>query len=226
MTFSIIYEDNNLIVVNKPCGIISHDAVSNPKNIGFLLHSYFKNRGIPKPYIAVVHRIDQAVSGALVIAKTPQAAASLSKQFAERTTEKVYHALVKSVLPNAKGSLTHYLIHTSKNNKSKAYDTKVPESKKCSLDYEVLKKTTSYYLLEIRPREGRTHQIRCQLSATGSPIKGDLKYGFDRSNKEGGISLHSYSISFVHPITEEKVQFTAPYSPNSSWTIVAGNLKT
>lgn len=220
MTFTILYEDEAMIIVNKSSGIVSQVDLRDGKTIGFLLNQYYLSKGHTNQYIAAVHRIDQAVSGVLVIAKTESAAQELSKQFSDHQTEKTYHALVKDCPVPEEGELTHYLVHHTRNNKSKAYNKPVSNAKTSVLNYRLLQKTKTFSLLEIKPKEGRTHQIRCQLGAVSSPIKGDLKYGFARSNKEGGICLHAYSITFTHPVTKEKMSITAPYPDTSSWAIL------
>lgn len=220
MTFTLLYEDDDIIVINKATGTISQIDLENSKTIGYKLNAFYQSKGINNQYLAVVHRIDQAVSGALVIAKTESAAQELSKQFSEHQTEKIYHALVKECPVPEEGEITHYLIHHTRNNKSKAYFKPATNAKACTLSYRLIQTTKTFSLLEIKPKEGRTHQIRCQLGAIGSPIKGDLKYGFARSNKEGGICLHAYSITFTHPKTNEKMTITAPYPMNSSWGIL------
>ncbi|MEQ3689997.1 MAG: RNA pseudouridine synthase, partial [Flavobacterium sp.] len=137
--------------------------------------------------------------------------------FKNRETKKMYWAIVKNMPPNDKDVLVHFLKRNPKNNTSKAHTKEVPESKKASLDYTVFKKLDNYYALEINLHTGRHHQIRAQLNAMGCPIKGDLKYGFDRSNKDGGIHLHARTLEFIHPVTKEIIKLTASTPNDPIW---------
>ncbi len=168
-------------------------------------------------YLGVVHRLDRPTSGIVVFARTSKALSRLNKLFSERETEKTYWAIVKDMPPKPQGTLIHYLKRNPKQNKSYAHEKKVPDSKKAVLHYKVKKSLQNYYLLEIDLETGRHHQIRSQLSGIGTPIKGDLKYGFDRSNKDGSIHLHSRKLSFVHPVQKEPVSFVAPPPDDAIW---------
>ena len=165
----------------------------------------------------MAHRLDRPTSGIVVFAKTSKALPRLNKLFAEKKTQKTYWAVVKEHPEKTEGTLTHWLKRNPKQNKSYAYPKEIPESKKAVLDYEVLKKLDSYYLLKIDLKTGRHHQIRSQLSYIGCPIKGDLKYGFNRSNKNGSIHLHARSLSFIHPVKKELINFEAPPPDDSVW---------
>ncbi len=168
-------------------------------------------------YLGVVHRLDRPTSGIVVFARTSKALTRLNKLFSERETEKTYWAIVKNIPAKPEGTLTHYLKRNPKQNKSYAHEKKVPDSKKAVLHYKVKKALQNYYLLEIDLETGRHHQIRSQLSGIGTPIKGDLKYGFDRSNKDGSIHLHSRKLNFVHPVQKEEVSFVAPPPDDPIW---------
>lgn len=161
-------------------------------------------------FLGVVHRLDRPTSGIVVFARTSKALTRLNKLFAERQTKKTYWALVKNAPQNPAGTLTHYLKRNTKQNKSYAYAKEVADSKKAILDFKLLKKLKTFKLLEIELHTGRHHQIRCQLRAIGSPIKGDLKYGAARSNPDGSISLHARKLSFIHPVQKEEMTFIAP----------------
>ncbi len=161
-------------------------------------------------YLGVVHRLDRPTSGIVVFARTSKALPRLNKLFAEKEAKKTYWAVVKNAPPKEQDSLIHYLKRNPKQNKSYAHDKEVNDSKKAILDYKILKKLDNYYLLEIDLHTGRHHQIRSQLSAIGCAIKGDLKYGFDRSNKDGSIHLHSRKLTILHPVQKEMMTFVAP----------------
>ena len=168
-------------------------------------------------YLGVVHRLDRPTSGIVVFSRTSKALARLNKMFSERETEKIYWAIVKNMPPKTEDSLTHYLKRNPKQNKSYAHIKEVPDSKKAVLHYKILKKLDNYYLLEIVLETGRHHQIRSQLSAIGSPIKGDLKYGFDRSNADGSIHLHAKKLTLIHPVQKEEININAPTPDDPVW---------
>ena len=168
-------------------------------------------------YLGVVHRLDRPTSGIVVFAKTSKALPRLNKLFAEGKTKKTYWAVVAKTPENQQDSLTHWLVRNPKQNKSYAHKHEVPNSKKAVLDYYLLQKLDNYALLEIDLQTGRHHQIRAQLSAIGSIIKGDLKYGAGRSNKDGSIHLHSRSLTFEHPVKKELVEFTADPPNDTVW---------
>lgn len=168
-------------------------------------------------FLGVVHRLDRPTSGIVVFARTSKALTRLNKMFAERKTEKIYWAIVKNPPPQAEGTLIHFLKRNSKQNKSYAYPKEVPESKKAILHYKILRKLDNYSLLEIDLETGRHHQIRAQLSFIGCSIKGDLKYGFDRSNPDGSIHLHSKKLSFVHPVQKTEITIIAPTPEDPLW---------
>jgi len=171
-------------------------------------------------YLGVVHRLDRPTSGIILFARTSKALTRLNKLFAERKTEKTYWAIVKNKPEKQSDTLVHFLKRNSKQNKSYAHINEVPESKKAILHYSVLKKLDRYFALELGLETGRHHQIRAQLAAIGCPIKGDLKYGFDRSNKDGSIHLHSRKIAFMHPVKQEAIEITAPPPEDPIWNAV------
>ena len=168
-------------------------------------------------YLGVVHRLDRPTSGIVVFARTSKALPRLNKLFQDKEAKKIYWAVVKNAPPKEKDSLVHFLTRNPKQNKSYAHLKEVPESKKAILDYEVLKKLNSLYLLQVALHTGRHHQIRAQLTAIGCPIKGDLKYGFDRSNKDGSIHLHSRELTFLHPVKKEELHIVAPPPSEPVW---------
>ena len=168
-------------------------------------------------FIGVAHRLDRPVSGIVVFAKTSKALTRLNNMFRDGEVKKTYWAIVKSCPEEKEATLTHYLIRNEKQNKSIAYESMKPKSKEATLSYKVIAQSNNYYLLEVDLKTGRHHQIRCQLAKIGSPIKGDLKYGFNRSNPDGGISLHARCISFVHPVSKKIINITAPVPENNLW---------
>lgn len=215
----MLYEDNHIIVVNKRPGDIVQGDKTGDKPLSEVVKSYLKDK-YSKPgnvYLGVVHRLDRPTSGIVLFSKTSKALPRLNKLFQEKEAQKTYWALVKNEPPKDKDSLTHFLKRNPKQNKSYAHIKEVPESKKAILDYRVLKKLDNYYLLEIDLHTGRHHQIRSQLSAIGCPIKGDLKYGFDRSNKDASIHLHARELKFTHPVKKEEINIIAPPPNEVLW---------
>lgn len=210
-TLQVIYEDNHLIVINKRSGDIVQGDKTGDVPLSDVVKGYIAKK-YDKPgavFLGTVHRLDRPTSGIVIFARTSKALPRLNKMFSERQTQKTYWALVKNPPPAESGTLTHYLKRNPKQNKSYAHIKEVPESKKAILDYRVIKKLKTFYLLEIDLHTGRHHQIRAQLTAIGCPIKGDLKYGFDRSNKGGSISLLARKLTITHPVKKEEITFIA-----------------
>ena len=207
----VLYEDNHLIVINKRSGDIVQGDKTGDAPLSDVVKAYLAKK-YDKPgavFLGTVHRLDRPTSGIVVFARTSKALPRLNKMFAERQTQKTYWALVKNPPPEESGTLTHYLKRNPKQNKSYAHLKEVPDSKQAILDYRVIKKLKTFYLLEIDLHTGRHHQIRSQLTAIGCPIKGDLKYGFDRSNKDGSISLLARKLTITHPVKKEEITFIA-----------------
>jgi 23S rRNA pseudouridine1911/1915/1917 synthase len=207
----VLFEDNHLFIVNKRPGDIVQGDKTGDTPLSEIVKEYIAEK-YNKPgavYLGVVHRLDRPTSGIVVFARTSKALARLNKLFSERETQKTYWAIVKNSPEKASDTLVHYLRRNPKQNKSYANKNEVPNSKKAILHYSILKKLDRYTLIEIELETGRHHQIRAQLSAIGCPIKGDLKYGFDRSNKDGSIHLHARRLSFMHPIKKESVSIEA-----------------
>ena len=211
----VLFEDNHLLIVNKRPGDIVQGDITGDTPLSEIAKEYIAAK-YQKPgavFLGVVHRLDRPTSGIVVFARTSKALTRLNKLFAERQAEKTYWAVVKNPPPKDSEKLVHYLKRNPKQNKSYAHSKEVDDSKKAVLSYQVLKKLTNYYVLEVTLETGRHHQIRAQLTAIGCPIKGDLKYGFDRSNSDGSIHLHARMLSFVHPVKKELLTITAP-TPN------------
>ncbi len=215
----ILYEDNHLIVINKRVGDIVQGDKTGDKPLSDVVKEFLKEK-YQKPgevFLGTVHRLDRPTTGIVLFAKTSKALTRLNEMFKNHDLSKIYWTLVKNKPIKIEDTLTHYLKRNPKNNTSKAYVKEVPESKKAVLKYKVLKSLDNYHLLEIELLTGRHHQIRSQLSAIGSPIKGDLKYGFDRSNPNGGINLHARKLSFVHPVSKETIEIIADLPQENLW---------
>ncbi|RKX81002.1 MAG: RNA pseudouridine synthase, partial [Spirochaetes bacterium] len=207
----ILYEDNHLIIVNKLTSELVQGDKTGDKTLGDSVSDYIKTT-YNKPgnvFLGIVHRLDRPTSGAVVFAKTSKALSRLNNMFRDNEVKKIYWAVTDAMPPDDHGVLEHYLLRNQKQNKSYAQKTAVEGSKLAKLDYRVVKATDRYYLLQIELHTGRHHQIRAQLAAVGCRIKGDLKYGSPRSNPGGGIHLHARRISFVHPVSKEKIDIIA-----------------
>lgn len=218
----VLYEDNHVIVVNKRVGDIVQGDKTNDIPLSEIAKAYLKNK-YNKPgavYLGVVHRLDRPTSGIVLFAKTSKALTRLNESFKNRETKKTYWAVVKNTPEEPCATLTHFLVRNPKNNTSKAHKKEVPNSKKGILSYTTLKTLNTYTALEIDLFTGRHHQIRAQLAAIGCPIKGDLKYGFDRSNANGGIHLHARSLEFQHPVTKETLRMVAPAPDDVIWNLI------
>ena len=216
---NVIYEDNHIIVVNKESGEIVQGDKTGDTPLSDCVKDYLK-RKYQKPgnvFLGVVHRLDRPVSGLVVFAKTSKALSRLNEMFRKGEVHKTYWAIVKNAPKEPSGRLTHWICRNEKQNKSYAYNSEVRGSKKAVLDYRLLASGDNYHILEIRLLTGRHHQIRCQLSAMGSPIRGDLKYGAQRSNPDGSISLLSRHVEFVHPVSKELVSLDAPLPKDNLW---------
>ncbi len=212
----VIYEDNHIIAVNKTTSEIVQGDKTGDVPLSEIVKSWLKEK-YNKPgnvFIGVTHRLDRPVSGLVLFAKTSKALTRLNEMFRMGEVKKTYWAVVKNPPVQPEAELIHYIVRNEKQNKSFAYDTEKPNSKKAILSYKVIARSDRYYLLEIDLKTGRHHQIRCQLAKIGCPIKGDLKYGFDRSNKDGGISLHARKISFIHPVSKQETEIVAPLPDN------------
>lgn len=223
----VLFEDNHLIAVNK----FSGDLVQGDKTGDVILPDLIKEYlavKYDKPgavYLGVTHRLDRPTSGAVVFARTSKALPRMNKLFADHETEKIYWAVVEGHVDKEKQTLQHYLVRNPKQNKSYAHDHEVPNSKKATLHYQLLQRMDNYSLLEVRLETGRHHQIRSQLSKVGYIIKGDLKYGARRSNKDASIHLHARFLSFIHPVRNEPVRITAPVPIHDPiWKAIDKNL--
>ncbi|WP_139956691.1 RluA family pseudouridine synthase [Flavicella sediminum] len=215
----ILFEDNHLIIVNKRTGDLVQGDKTGDAPLSDLLKAYIKEK-YNKPgnvYLGVVHRLDRPTTGIVIFAKTSKALERLNKMLREKTIDKTYWAVVKNKPSQTEGTLINYLRKNPKNNKATVFNKETNDTKKAILHYKTLKTLDNYYLLEIDLETGRHHQIRAQLSNINCPIKGDLKYGFNRSNKDAGIHLHARKISFIHPVLKEKLTIEAPTPKDPIW---------
>lgn len=215
----ILYEDNHIIIINKKAGVLVQGDKTGDTPLMDLVKDYIKVK-YNKPgnvYLGVVHRLDRPTSGIVMFAKTSKALSRLNELFRHDKVDKTYWAVVKNMPKKSEATLTHYLIKNERTNKSTAHDVEKPRTKKSILHYKLIAKSDHYYLLDVNLETGRHHQIRCQLSKIGSPIKGDLKYGAERSNPDGSISLHARSLSFTHPVSKEQISVTAPVPNDTLW---------
>ncbi len=215
----ILYEDNHMLVVNKlPSEIVQGDKTGDlPMSDllkAYIAQKYSKSGNV---FLGVVHRIDRPVSGAVAFARTSKALTRLNEMLKNHELQKKYWAVVKKLPEQEQGTLVHYLQKNEKQNKSYPVAENTPGAKRAELNYLVLGRSRDYFLLEVELITGRHHQVRSQLSALGCPIRGDLKYGFDRSNPNGSIHLHARNITFLHPVKKEKITLTAPVPDDPLW---------
>ena len=215
----VLYEDNHIIAVNKRVGDIVQGDKTGDNPLSEIVKSFLKKK-YNKPnnvFLGVVHRIDRPASGVVIFAKTSKSLKRLNNMIKNSEIEKFYWAITKNKPEKRNDTLVHWLRKNPKNNKSTHFKKETENSKKAILHYKIIKELKNYYLLELLLETGRHHQIRTQLSAIGCPIKGDLKYGYDRSNKDGGICLHAKKISFSHPVTKKKILISAPLFEHDIW---------
>jgi len=216
----VIYEDNHIIIVRKEAGEIVQGDKTGDIPLSEAVKAYIKEKyGKPgNVFVGVPHRLDRPVSGIVVLARTSKALSRLSEMFRTGEVKKTYWAIVKNMPPKSEDELVHYLVRNEKQNKSYAYDKEAPDSKKAILHYKLIGKSDNYFLLEVDLKTGRHHQIRCQLAKIGCPIKGDLKYGAERSNPDGSICLHARKVSFLHPVKKVMIEAEAVVPQTSLWT--------
>ena len=223
---TVVYEDNHIIIVNKTASEIVQGDKTGDVPLSESVKQYLKEK-YQKPgnvFIGVTHRLDRPVSGLVVFAKTSKALSRLNEMFKNSEVKKTYWAIVKQTPAETEGELVNYLVRNEKQNKSYAYDTEKPGSKKAILHYRLIARSDNYSLLEVDLKTGRHHQIRCQLAKMGCPIKGDLKYGFPRSNPDGSICLHARRVRFVHPVSKELIDVVAPVPSDNLWRSLTSSL--
>ena len=218
----VVYEDNHIIIVNKSSGEIVQGDKTGDRPLSEIVKEYIKET-CHKPgnvFLGVVHRLDRPVSGLVVFAKTSKPLSRLNELFSVGDVHKTYWAIVKGLPPMEEATLTHWLVRNEKQNKSYAYDKETPKAKKAMLHYRLIGHTDRYSLLEVQLMTGRHHQIRCQLAKIGCPIKGDLKYGAQRSNPDASISLLARKITFVHPVSKQEIAVEAPVPADNLWQAI------
>ena len=215
----VLYEDNHIIAVNKRVGDIVQGDKTGDNPLSEIVKSFLKKKynKLNNVFLGVVHRIDRPTSGVVIFAKTSKSLKRLNNMIKNLEIEKFYWAITKNKPEKRNDTLVHWLKKNPKNNKSTHFKKETENSKKAILHYKIIKELKNYYLLEVLLETGRHHQIRTQLSAIGCPIKGDLKYGYERSNKDGGICLHAKKISFSHPVTKKKILISAPLFEHDIW---------
>lgn len=223
----ILYEDNHIVAVNKrPSDIVQGDKTGDTP-LGDFVKEYLKEK-YDKPgdvFLGVTHRIDRPVSGVVLFARTSKALARLNEMFKTKEIKKTYWAVVKNKPPNETGTLVHFLKKNEVKNVSKAYSVETTGALRCELDYKIICSSDNYHLLEINPHTGRHHQIRVQLSAIGCPIKGDIKYGFNRTNIDASIHLHARKVEFIHPIKKELTTVIADPPKEALWNYFMEQVK-
>lgn len=215
----ILFEDNHLIAINKRPGEIIQEDKTGDISLEENLKQFIKERD-QKPgnvFLGVAHRLDRPVSGLVLFAKTSKALERLNEIFRTREVEKTYWAVVQQKPSTSEGKLIHFISRNEVKNMSKAHVKEVPNSKRAELDYRIMAQSDRYFLLEIKPLTGRHHQIRVQLSKIGSPIKGDIKYGYARTNPGGFIHLHARELRLIHPVKKEPLVITADPSGDKLW---------
>ena len=223
----ILYEDNHIIIINKaPSEIVQGDKTGDvpvTENLKIYLKDKYNKPG--KVFLGLPHKLDRPTSGALVLARTSKALERLNKMFQNKDVYKIYWAVVAQKPPKEKDTIIHFLKKNQKQNKSYAYDEQIKDSKEASLTYKLIAGSDKYYLLEIELHTGRHHQIRAQLAKIGCLIKGDLKYGSARSNKDASIHLHARKISFTHPVSKEKIKIEANPPKDNLWDYFVEKVK-
>lgn len=215
----VLYDDNHIIIVSKNSSEIVQGDKTGDRPLSETVGAWIKEKYC-KPgnvFVGVTHRLDRPVSGVVVFAKTSKALSRLNGMFRDGTVDKRYLAIVRNRPDKPEGTLTNWLVRNEKQNRSYAYDTEKPGSRQAVLRYRLLGSSVNYHLIEVELMTGRHHQIRCQLAKMGCPIKGDLKYGAERSNPDGSISLHAVRVSFEHPVSHKSITAYAPVPDDALW---------
>ena len=215
----VLFEDNHLIVINKRPGDIVQGDKTKDTPLSEIVKEYLKIK-YDKPgkvYLGVIHRIDRPTSGLVIFAKTSKSLSRMNLMLKDHAIQKTYWAITQNKPEEESDKLIHWLRKNEKNNKSTYFSKETENAKKAILNYKIIKELDNYFLLEITMESGRHHQIRCQLQAIGCPIKGDIKYGSKRTNKDGGIDLHARNIKFMHPVSKKQINITAPLKDQKIW---------
>lgn len=215
----VLYKNNQFIAFNKPAGLPSQNDQTEDKSLAQLAEIYAKQS------LYVTHRLDRPASGVMLFGKTNKAVAAINEQFQNRSIQKTYLAAVKNKPQKEEDTIVHYIKKDARKNKVNAYDKQQKDAKEASLTYRVIGSSTTYHLLEISLHTGRHHQIRAQLQAIGCPIKGDVKYGFKRGNRDRSIHLHAWKLDFKHPISKKNETIVAPLPDDPVWNALAEYIK-
>jgi 23S rRNA pseudouridine1911/1915/1917 synthase len=217
----ILYEDNHIIAVYKRSSDLVQGDKTGDVSLDTEIKKYIaeKYKKTGEVFLGVVHRLDRPVSGVILFARTSKALSRLNEMFKSKQVKKIYLAIVKERPPEDEATITHFLKKNETQNKSYVYDNEVKGSKEASLTYRLKGRSEKYYLLEVELHSGRHHQIRAQLAKIGCPIKGDLKYGFPRSNEDGGISLFARRLEFIHPVKKEAVTIIGHFPEGDIWSV-------
>ena len=223
----ILYEDNHLLIVNKRCGeLVQGDETGDP-TLGDLVKEYLRvtydKQG--NIYLGIPHRLDRPTSGAVVLAKTEKALIRMNTLFREDKVDKTYWAIVDRIPPEIEGRMVDNLVKDGRTNKSRVVPADSKKGKRAVLSYRHRASSRNFHLLEITLETGRHHQIRAQLAARNIHIRGDLKYGYPRSNRDGGISLHARTLSFIHPVRQERITIVAPVPDDPLWKVFEGMIE-
>jgi 23S rRNA pseudouridine1911/1915/1917 synthase len=223
----IIYEDNHIIAVYKRSSDLAQGDKTGDSSLDTEVKKYLaeKYKKTGEVFLGVVHRLDRPVSGVILFARTSKALERLNEMFREKQVKKTYLAIVKERPPEDEATITHFIKKNEKQNKSYVYDTEVKGSKEASLTYRLKGRSEKYYMIEIDLHSGRHHQIRAQMAKIGCPVKGDLKYGYPRSNEDGGISLFARKLEFIHPVRKEPVTITAHFPEGDIWSLFMDAVK-
>ncbi len=217
----VVFEDNHLIAINKKSGQIVQGDKTGDVPLSELLKIFLKEK-YQKPgnvFCGVIHRLDRPVTGLVLFAKTSKGLSRMNDLFRDRKTEKIYLAVVKNKPPQTQGTLIHFLKKNEKQNKSYAFQKAMEGALECRLDYQLLGSSDNFHVLQVNPHTGRHHQIRVQLASMGCPIKGDLKYGYDRSNPDGSIHLHAWKLNFQHPVSDNVLNLLATPPDEKIWNL-------
>lgn len=216
---NVLYEDNHIIIINKRAGEIVQGDKTGDKSLCDTMKQFLKEK-YAKPgnvFVGLPHRLDRPVSGVVVFAKTSKALERLNAMFRDGGVKKIYWAITKEKPLKPEDELQSWILRNEKMNKSFSYPKQVQGAKHAVLHYRHIASSQNYNLIEVELKTGRHHQIRCQLASIGCPIKGDLKYGSKRSNPDGSISLHARYVEFIHPVSKELIQVTAPLPNDKLW---------
>lgn len=219
LPLDVVYEDNHLLVINKPAGVLVQGDVTKDKPLVEYAKDYIKDK-YNKPgavFLGVVHRIDRPVSGLVVFARTSKALERMNKLFADKKIQKTYWAITRQKTRPESGKLIHWLIKDPEKNVTRAYDEPIDGAKRAELNYRYLGTLNRHHLIEVKPLTGRPHQIRVQLASIGCPIRGDIKYGFKQPNPDGSIHLHARKLYFNHPVKKEPMELVAGVPETDFW---------